>query len=223
MTPEENRTERVRVHDKLKEELFKRQNLNSDNFDKSILTYSTAGLGLSLAFLNDFIPITQAAAAWLLYLSWALFVLAVILTMVSFVSSQAGIARQLILNERYYLHNDESVLHERNVPARATEWLNYAGGSSFLVALIATSLFVALNLERAAIVKEKSSAGTPLGAIIPGVQKIEQPDFTRGAVVPGIQAVPAPTPASAAAPASTQAPAPSGEQPLTPASSPAPS
>jgi len=210
MTPAEAQAERVRVHDKLREELFRRQNSNSDNFDKSILAYSTAGLGISLAFLKDFIPVTHAAATWLLYLSWAAFVMAVVLTMTSFVASQFGIKIQLQLNERYYLHGDEGVLQENNLAARATDWLNYTSGAVFLLALVATTTFVALNLERAAIVRDQQSPGTPLGAMIPGIQRLDHgaPE-RRGAVVPGIQVVPAPPPASSGGqPAPVPAPSP---------------
>lgn len=69
--------ERKKMFGDLKAELFKRQVSNSENFDKSVLAYATAALGFSLAFLKDFVPITAAAFAMLLYVSWGLFTLTI--------------------------------------------------------------------------------------------------------------------------------------------------
>ena len=136
----------------LKAELLKRQLSNSDNFDKAVLAYATAGLGFSLAFLKDFLPIAKAQGSWMLYASWALFVLSIVLTIVSFMASQRGITKQLALSERYYLKRDESALSERNLYSIITDCLNNLSGVAFIVALIATTVFVSLNLERASLV-----------------------------------------------------------------------
>jgi hypothetical protein len=178
--------ERKKLHAELKEELFKRQLSNSDNFDKAILTYSSAGLALSLGFLKDFIPVTRADASWLLYLSWALFLVAVVITLFSFISSQIGIAKQLTLNERYYLKMDDSVLSESNFFARCTDWLTYLAGTAFVVAIACSTLFVSINLERAAIMAEHKQLGVP----VPGIQEVPQMNVQKGASVPGIQQVP---------------------------------
>ena len=42
------------------DELVKKQISNSENFDRSILTLSTSGLGISLAFIKDFVPLATA-------------------------------------------------------------------------------------------------------------------------------------------------------------------
>lgn len=98
---ESNDQERKMLFAELKSELFKRQLSNSDNLDKAVLAYSSAGLALSLGFLKDFISLATASQKWLLFTSWALFVLAVVVTIVSFLTSQRGIAKQLKLGERY--------------------------------------------------------------------------------------------------------------------------
>ena len=188
-TPDETRE---KLYSELKVELYKRQLSNSENFDKSVLTYAVAGLGLSLGFLKDFIPITSAAFGWLLYMSWALFVFAVVLTMISFDLSQRGVKKQLELARRYYLEFDDSALGETNRFSRFTELVNFWSGISFVVALIFTTVFVAINLERAAAVKDKKPEVAPLGALIPDLQRIAQPDVVRGAPLPDIRPVPTP-------------------------------
>lgn len=148
MTTEEdsNSAERKKLFAELKGELYKRQLSNSDNFDKAVLAYSSAGLALSLGFLKDFVPLAKAGYKYLLFTSWALFVLAVIITIISFLVSQQGIAKQLKLSERYYLEHDETALAERNVWASATEIIPFIAGISFVAALICTALFVYFNI-----------------------------------------------------------------------------
>jgi len=182
--------ERKKLFSELKSELLKRQLSNSDNFDKAILAYSTAGLGVSLAFLKDFIPFSKAAYGWLLHLSWTAFLVAVIATIVSFISSQLGIAKQLKLSERYYLEFDESAIIERNFFARLTDWLAYLSGIAFIAAVICTTLFVSTNLERAAIMAEEKNAPLRKGSPVPEIQPVAPNSGKFGAPVPNIQKVP---------------------------------
>jgi uncharacterized membrane protein len=188
MTPEVAE-ERKKVYADLKAELFKRQHSNSDNFDKAILTYSSAGLALSLGFLKDFIPITLASASWLLFSSWILFIVAVVVTLFSFIASQQGIKRQLEINERYYLRLDDAALSEKNFFARFTDYLGHIAGVAFVVAIACSTIFVSINLERAAIMAEQKQVPLKEGAPIPTIQQVPQ-TLQKGAPVPGIQQVP---------------------------------
>lgn len=65
----------------------RREVYSSENFDKSVLTFSSAGLALSVGFLKDFVPIAGAHAPWALHLSWFLFTLATCATVTSFLVS----------------------------------------------------------------------------------------------------------------------------------------
>ena len=145
-TAENDSDDRKRLFAELKGELFKRQLSNSDNFDKAVLAYSSAGLALSLGFLKDFVPLAKANYKCLLFTSWALFVLAVIVTIISFLISQQGISKQLKLSERYYLERDETALTEGNAWATATEVMPFIAGLSFVAALVCTTLFVYFNV-----------------------------------------------------------------------------
>jgi hypothetical protein len=205
----DNEEERKKLFSELKAELYKRQLSNAENFDKSILSYSTAGLGFSLAFLKDFLPITSALYGWLLYGSWIFFALAIIVTISSFISSQLGIKKQLSISERYYLKGEENAFSEKNFFALITDYLNNFSGLLFIAAIIFTTVFVSINLERASKMAEKKTVKTvPLheGAPIPGLQKttfaqdaapvptlqkIHQPgDLQKGAPIPGLQQLP---------------------------------
>jgi hypothetical protein len=224
---EDEINERKKLCAELRAELLKRQLSNAENFDRAILTYSSAGLAISLAFLKDFIPIAMSVAAWLLYLSWALFVVSSLATLASFLTSQFGIKRQLDISERYYLRHDNSAIEERNLFAVVTERLTYVSGAAFGVALVCTTIFVSINLERSSQMpnpKQPASAAptviaTPshtadFGAPIPTVQTFQASGVNRGAPVPGIQ--PIPTTAQPATPApGSAAPVSNGSKPGT--------
>lgn len=195
----EEHKERKRLFSELKAEIFKRQLSNAENFDKSVLTYSSAGLGFSLAFLKDFLPITKAQYGWLLYSSWGLFTLAIIVTIFSYVISQRGLTKQLNRAERYYLKCEEKAWKEINVFDPLTEILNNMAGLFFIVAIVFTTLFVSINLERATTMSEQKNGTSQEGAFkaapIPSMQRIEQAgDLREAAPIPQLQQVPQPQP-----------------------------
>lgn len=146
-----------KVFKDFKTEIEKRQVSSSENFDKSILTYSSWALGISVAFLKDFIPITVALAPSLLYISWALFCWAIGSTTISFLLSYKGLEQTLKHGEKYYLEEDDEYLNKDNNYNKAVKWLNWTSGASFIVALILTVVFVSLNLEKSVVEKNRKS------------------------------------------------------------------
>jgi hypothetical protein len=143
-----------------KAEAEKRQLSSSDNFDKSILTYSSAGLAVSLAFLKDFVPISKASWASLLYTSWFLFVLATSLTIVSFLISYRAQELSISDAEEYYLNGKEEYLNKSRWHNSYIGYSNSISGVAFVSALALSSLFVGLNLDvRKEAVENKGSAG----------------------------------------------------------------
>ena len=139
--------ERQRLHDTLRDDLFKRQLSNSENLDRAILMLSSAGLGLSLVFVKGLVPLTKADCMCLLYFSWFLFGSAILSTLVSFFVSQQGIKKQLEMNRQYYLERKEKVINEKNLWASATERLSYVSALTYIVAAFFLVLFIALNLN----------------------------------------------------------------------------
>jgi hypothetical protein len=139
--------ERKRIYSETRRDLLARQLSNAENFDKAILSLSTAGLGFSLAFIKDIIPLSRAGFLDLIYYSWYLFGGAIVVTLLSFHSSQIGIDKQLILAERYYLKCDEKALRTTGW-AKLTVWLNRLSGIFFIAAIFLTIVFVTLNVRR---------------------------------------------------------------------------
>ncbi|MDE0313941.1 MAG: hypothetical protein OXM61_03485 [Candidatus Poribacteria bacterium] len=144
--------ERNRLHDSLRDELFKRQLSNSENLDRAILMLSSAGLGLSLVFVKDLVPLAKADC--ILYFSWFLFGFAILSTLVSFFVSQQGIKKQLEMNRQYYLEGKKEVLNQKNRWASTTEYLSYVSASTYAIAAFFLVLFIALNLNKINIMED---------------------------------------------------------------------
>jgi hypothetical protein len=128
------------------DELVKKQISNSENFDRSILTLSTSGLGISLAFIKDFVPLATAEVKTCLMLSWVLFAVAIISTMGSFLTSQKAITTQIDYSHKYYLERKDEYLALANPYSAATSRLNFAAGAAFIFAIFLTIFFSVYNL-----------------------------------------------------------------------------
>jgi hypothetical protein len=193
------------------DEARKREISSYENFDKAILTLSGTGLAISLSFLKDFIPITQAIAPWLLYTSWGGLTLATCLTTFSFLLA----AKSQVFRQRkaldYYLHDDESARERKNPWDRLIHAVNYSSATGFIVGVAATAYFVALNLERAAQLKNSqhplANDGMPSSLLI---TKVTGGTFQKGlpsaALVPKVSgSAPSPSPSPSTATSRPQA------------------
>lgn len=130
------------------EDLNKREMSNSETYDKSLLTLSSAFLGLSLTFTKDVIPFENANYIILLFVSWGLFALTIILTISSFIYSQR-VTRQLKKSAREYFIEGKKETNELSITlAKRQEQLNTSCGVIFIIAVILLTSFIALNMTR---------------------------------------------------------------------------
>jgi hypothetical protein len=189
-------------------ETEKRRVANAENFDKAILTYSSGGLALSLAFLKDFVPVSNAVLVPILYASWAFFLTAIICTMASYVKIQYAQERQLAKSRKYNIDLIDDAIDEPNWPQRVTEWESVAAGTSFFLAVVGSTLFVGLNLQNGVNVT-KSTPGIGRDAMPTVIiEKIQNTTVQKGAPPPLIEPI-APPQQPAPAGTSNQTPAPS--------------
>ncbi len=136
---------REQIYAKTREDLLKRQLSNNENFDRSILTLSSAALALTVAFIRG---MPEIHCVSLLVLSWIALVSSILTTILSYLASQRGIARQLELAERYYLKNDESALNAKNFPALLNEILAYLSATCFVAGIILLLAFFGINAKQ---------------------------------------------------------------------------
>ena len=183
-------------------EVWKRQVSSSENFDKSVLTFSSAGLAFSLGFLKDFLPIGGAIAPWTLYASWGALTAATVGTMASFLTSARAQEAKLAAARAYYLEGDSSMLESLGWD-RAVVWMNRVSGVCFVAGVVLTTIFVGINLQRAQDMKNSRPGIGQDGLPSPSLQKISNAtDLRRGLPSPSI------TPSSPSRPAPVPAPAP---------------
>ena len=104
----EGRKRRLELLDKFADNIEKRDFACSDNFDKAILTYASAGLGLSLILYRDFIPHGGAGVPPILAISWIFFTAALLAIIFTYLITPKLLKDQKVLMERYLLHCDET-------------------------------------------------------------------------------------------------------------------
>lgn len=138
--------ERQKLYAECRNDLLKRQLSNSENFDRSVLSLSSALLAASIAFIK---PAAGAPGIWhaaLLAWSWVALAVAIATTMLSFLVSQVAIDRQLDFAKRYYLDKEDHALNARNRPAEWTARFNWCAGIAFGVGVILTVWFAIVSI-----------------------------------------------------------------------------
>ena len=137
---------------------------NSQVLDKAILSLSSAGFGVSLAFIKNVVPLDKATNLYLLHFSWGAFVGAIVFTLISFLTSQYGLevqAKQIIdelenpddeqdftLNEEaddYESINNCKVADPSDKFFHISKWLTLFSLKCYIAAVFLTFMFVVLN------------------------------------------------------------------------------
>lgn len=134
--------ERARLNQVTRDDLLKRMLSNNENFDRAILTLTSAALGVSVVFINGHRPVLCHGV---LLCTWLFLVLAIISTVVSYLVSQCAIRRQLELAEEYYIKENSKV---SDAPNRASTWherLTYVSAITFIVGIVSLLVFFWLN------------------------------------------------------------------------------
>ncbi|MBW2187406.1 MAG: hypothetical protein JRG71_13725 [Deltaproteobacteria bacterium] len=145
---DEEQKRSIEIYDSFRDELYKRQLSNTENYDKSILTLSSAGLAISLTFLRSVVPLESAEYLWLAKASWICFLVSIILSLIAYLISNAAISKQLSIAEDYYVNKIQSAFNQKNILSELNNMLNYAVGLLFGLAIIAIVIFVTLNLKQ---------------------------------------------------------------------------
>jgi hypothetical protein len=138
--------ERQKLYADCRNDLLKRQLSNSENFDRSVLSLSSALLAGSIAFIRPSGVGAGTDHAAILGWSWVALGAAIMITMVSFLVSQMAIARQLEFADDYYRRKQDGALTATNDPAKWTERLNILAGAAFLAGVGLTVWFAILSI-----------------------------------------------------------------------------
>lgn len=117
---------------------------SSHFLDKAILTLSSGFLGLSITFINNIVPSPSEGSIIYLVISWATFLLSIIFTLTSFITSQKACDIQINIIENQ-LANPENA-HLNNKYTIATDVINYISISFFIIGIIFLIIFTSVNL-----------------------------------------------------------------------------
>ncbi len=119
---------------------------SQQSYDKAILLYSSGGLALSITFLKDLVGGTKNAVnLGLLQASWALFALAMLVTVLSFLTSAAAQEESMGDAKSYYLDGNECAWNRVSWRDVLLRYMNQVSGFSFIGGVCATVWFAIVN------------------------------------------------------------------------------
>ena len=144
-----NRAEQL--HDEYRRKVWEDSKSGSENFDKYLVTLSSGALGVSLTFIKDVVPLKDAVWIPWLIVSWAAFILAILVTLFSFRISLRALERMFPVLNDFYLNGNVDAFnkHLEDPWTKAVDWCAYAGIFLFVVGLLCTMIFVSGNVVRA--------------------------------------------------------------------------
>lgn len=193
---EEEVKQNAAIYAAFKAEVDKRELSNTDNYDKNILTLSSAGLAISLTLLKDIASKEGPVGVFFLYASWVFFGLAILTTISSFLISNKALVKQLAIAECYYLDGDLNALNEKNIWGQVTSAVNYFSGGFFILAIISVILFGSFNFSKRSAMSGNDSKVSSVvrlneGQSMPQMQKVQ---VDKGASVPAMPKAPPKSP-----------------------------
>lgn len=130
-------------HSKLAREAIRS---SSEEYDKNILTLSSAALGLSLTFMKDIVPLEHITHRYSLYWSWILFAVSVLAVVCSFQLSIRAHFKHLECIDAYYLQKDDAALSRKSNWSTALEIFNFSSGLFFVAGIASSVYFVIANI-----------------------------------------------------------------------------
>ena len=131
--------ERIRLYERRREELGKRQMINSQIYDTSVLSFSMGTLAVLSNFLKGLH--LNCSDRIMMFFATISLVLAVFSTLLSFIVSNEALKKELDIAKEYYLNKDEKAANAENPYRRWLTVFNYLSGAMFILGL-SLALFV---------------------------------------------------------------------------------
>jgi hypothetical protein len=145
---EADRKERQRIYERTRDGLDASARAMSGDYDRALLTLSSAFLGGSLALTNQIVKLDVAIDKPLLYFAWGFFALTIVLTLSGFLHSLFYIERLRSAAERYYIKQDESAWDVSVRATRVAMRYNVSSGVCFGIGVALLAAFIAINVNR---------------------------------------------------------------------------
>ncbi|WGV98878.1 hypothetical protein QF117_02640 [Vibrio sp. YMD68] len=179
------------IHDKYRDDLLKRQQSNSEGYDKAILSLSSASLGFSLTAIKFVVPLETATYMWLLNLGWALLLATIICSLLAYRVSNKALGQEMLNAEDYYINGDETASRRKNKYSEINGKLNKATGVFFAIAITFVVIFVMVNVNGDRQMSDQKNTTTRIfvgdSADVPRMQRVSG---GKSAEVPSMQTAP---------------------------------
>jgi hypothetical protein len=115
---------------------------SQDDYDKAVLSLSGGALGISFAFLKDFVGSREVPHPWLLAVAWSCWGFSLLSVLWSFYSARIAFDRAI---EKW----DAKVRDPKELggnPNAVTKALNFLSGVLFLLGVISMTVFASFSL-----------------------------------------------------------------------------
>ena len=117
---------------------------DAEHYDKWLITLSSGGFGISIAFIRYIAPHPTTTSKWFLAVAWVSLLLSIISTMASLQCSQSGFRRYRDILDQMKRGNAKS--DHRNLPAKTAKILNWISLVLFSVGAAMLAIFSYVNL-----------------------------------------------------------------------------
>lgn len=150
------------MFDRYRDDLLKRELSNTENYDKTVLTLSSAALGFSIAIIKD-IPASNYYG--LLLWAWGILVAVIISSLAAYLVGNKAIDEALNAAREYYIHGNE----DAHSSSKVTSWngineiLNPFTGIGVSISILLLVLFTALNINKGGTMSNDKTSGSDTG------------------------------------------------------------
>jgi len=138
--------ENRRIFESARDHLDQASLNNTEQLDKAILTLSSAGLALSLSFSNSLMRLGNAENLLGLKISWLCFSIAIVSTLISFLTSASAISIEREHIYKYYIEENDKYGAANNRWGIVTYYINRFSVVAFIAAVALSVLFVWSNV-----------------------------------------------------------------------------
>lgn len=142
-----NQDENLTIYNDFIKDLSKAFSSNSESFDKYAFTMSSTFFAVSVAFIDKVINLAKADCITLLYFSWGGFCMVIVISLASFLVSDAGLEDTLKKAEEYYLKNGRLNLDFANIYNRILKWMRITVFFLITFSLFTLLLFIKSNIK----------------------------------------------------------------------------
>jgi hypothetical protein len=140
---------KYKVYLEERKSLVEAEGEQSQLFDKAILTLAGGAFGLSLTFIKEIISNHKPIQISWLILAWIFFIVSMLSTLISFLTSQCACSKQREILETTYFDNHDNKdgkIEIVNPAAKWTKWLNIFSILTFVTGTVFLAIFSIINL-----------------------------------------------------------------------------